>query len=125
MRSVTPSGQRADDWICTSIIRFTRPVPFWVEPRRRSCSRPEDRERFTSTFSIPHSNRVTERNRTAAKQIHSLSPETSTGPGHSGRSGSRTRKALSYSTGFQPVPVANRVALPFVKFSTSSSPTRI
>ena len=30
MRSVTPSGQftfRADDWIRTSIIRFTRPAP--------------------------------------------------------------------------------------------------
>ncbi len=26
---------RADDWICTSIIRFTRPAPIWVEPRRR------------------------------------------------------------------------------------------
>ena len=25
---------RADDWICTSIIRFTRPAPFSVEPRR-------------------------------------------------------------------------------------------
>ena len=36
MRSVTPSGQRADDWICTSIIRFTRPAPFCVEPRRHS-----------------------------------------------------------------------------------------
>ena len=35
MRSVTPSGQRADDWICTSIIRFTRPAPFSVEPRRQ------------------------------------------------------------------------------------------
>ena len=23
MLSATPSGQRADDWICTSIIRFT------------------------------------------------------------------------------------------------------
>ncbi len=35
MLSVTPSGQRADDWICTSIIRFTRPAPFSVEPRRQ------------------------------------------------------------------------------------------
>jgi hypothetical protein len=56
--------------------------------------------------------RVAERNRTAAKQIHSLPPVTNTESGHSGRSGSRTRKALSYSTGFQPVPVAHRVALP-------------
>ncbi len=32
---VTPSGQRADDWICTSMIRFTRPAPFYVEPRRQ------------------------------------------------------------------------------------------
>ncbi len=36
MLSVTPSGQRADDWICTSIIRFTRPAPFSVEPRRQT-----------------------------------------------------------------------------------------
>ena len=35
MRSVTPSGQRADDWIRTSIIRFTRQAPFYFEPRRR------------------------------------------------------------------------------------------
>ena len=26
---------RADDWICTSIIRFTRPAPCYVEPRRQ------------------------------------------------------------------------------------------
>ena len=72
--------------------------------------------------------RVTERNRTAVEQIHSLSPETSTGPGHSGRSRSRTHKVLSYSTGFQRVPVAKRVALPFVRqwrLFTHSSPTRI
>ncbi len=41
MRSVTPSGQRADDWICTSIIRFTRPEPFSVEPRRHQHEREE------------------------------------------------------------------------------------
>ena len=37
MRSATPSGQqcRADDWIRTSISRFTRPAPFYVEPRRQ------------------------------------------------------------------------------------------
>ena len=58
--------------------------------------------------------RVTERNRTAVQQIHSLSPETSTGPGHSGRDQPSvgapgwTRKAVS-STGFQPAPVVNRV----------------
>ncbi len=28
MLSVTPSGQRADDWVRTSMIRFTRPAPF-------------------------------------------------------------------------------------------------
>ena len=49
---------RADDWICTSMSRFTRAVPFYVEPRRRSCSQPEDRERFTSTSPIPRSNRL-------------------------------------------------------------------
>ena len=42
-------------------------------------------------------NRVTERNRTAVKQIHSLSPVTSTGPGHSGRRGNRTLKAVKLS----------------------------
>ena len=26
---------RADDWICTSIMRFTEPPPFSVEPRRQ------------------------------------------------------------------------------------------
>ena len=41
MLSVTPSGQRADDWICTSIIRFTRPEPFSVEPRRHQHEREE------------------------------------------------------------------------------------
>ena len=34
MLSVTPSGQRADDWIRTSMSRFTRAEPFSVEPRR-------------------------------------------------------------------------------------------
>ena len=29
MLSVTPPGQRADDWIRTSIIRFTGPAPFY------------------------------------------------------------------------------------------------
>ena len=43
--------------------------------------------------------RVTERNRTAVKRIHSPSPDTSTGPGHSGRRGSRTLKAFSMSAG--------------------------
>ena len=43
MRSATPSGQciinaRADDWIRTSIDRFTRPAPFSVEPRRQSST---------------------------------------------------------------------------------------
>jgi hypothetical protein len=35
MLSVTPSGQRADDWICTSMSRFTRAEPFCIEPRRQ------------------------------------------------------------------------------------------
>ena len=43
MRSATPSGQnspsRADDWIRTSIDRFTRPAPFYVEPRRQARAR--------------------------------------------------------------------------------------
>ena len=51
--------------------------------------------------------RVTERNRTAAKQIHSLSPETSTGSGHSGRQGSRTLKAR------RPHGLANRPGKPY------------
>ncbi len=39
MRSATLSGyRRADDWIRTSINRFTRPAPFSVEPRRPSTS---------------------------------------------------------------------------------------
>ena len=41
MRSATPSGSnssRADDWIRTSINRFTRQAPFSVEPRRQSTS---------------------------------------------------------------------------------------
>ena len=32
---------RADDWICTSMNRFTRPVPFSVEPRRQKHEREE------------------------------------------------------------------------------------
>ena len=35
LQFTTPSGQRADDWICTSIVRFTRPAPCYVEPRRQ------------------------------------------------------------------------------------------
>jgi hypothetical protein len=27
--------ERADDWIRASILRFTRPLPFYVEPRRQ------------------------------------------------------------------------------------------
>ena len=50
--------ERADDWIRTSMNRFTRAVPFYVEPRRQFRSRPEDRERFTSTFPIPRSSRL-------------------------------------------------------------------
>lgn len=37
MLSVTLSGQRADDWICTSMKRFTRASPFSVEPRRHQA----------------------------------------------------------------------------------------
>ena len=48
MRSVTPSGQRADDWICTSIIRFTGPAPYSVEPRRQKqeCKESNPAQRF-------------------------------------------------------------------------------
>ena len=52
----------------------------------------------------------------------------SVSPSESGRSGSRTRKALSKcSTGFQPVPVSNRVALPIrclLLFLIASTRTR-
>ena len=37
MRSITPSRYGADDWIRTSMIRFTRPAPFSVEPRRHQA----------------------------------------------------------------------------------------
>jgi hypothetical protein len=52
--SVTPSGQRADDWICTSIIRFTRPAPFSVEPRRqiKKGDRAESNRRQTDSQSV-------------------------------------------------------------------------
>ena len=41
-RSATPSGHvRADDWIRTSICRFTKPVPYLVEPRRHKHEREE------------------------------------------------------------------------------------
>lgn len=49
---------RADDWIRTSMNRFTKAAPFYVEPRRQIRSRPEDRERFTSTFPNPRSSRL-------------------------------------------------------------------
>ena len=54
MLSVTPSGQRADDWICTSIIRFTRPAPFLVEPRRliKKGDRAESNRRQTDSQSV-------------------------------------------------------------------------
>ena len=69
--------------------------------------------------------RVTERNRTAVQQIHSLSPETSTGPGHSGRSGSRTRKTLST---FDRLPTGSRRQSggpSIVSICRISGPTRI
>ena len=37
MRSITPSRYGADDWIRTSMIRFTKPAPFSVEPRRHQA----------------------------------------------------------------------------------------
>ena len=48
MLSVTPSGQRADDWIRTSMIRFTRPAPYSVEPRRhkQECKESNPARRF-------------------------------------------------------------------------------
>ena len=48
MRSVTPSGQSADDWICTSIIPLTRRTPFSVEPRRQKqeCKESNPAQRF-------------------------------------------------------------------------------
>ena len=52
--------------------------------------------------------RVTERNRTAAERIHSPSPDTSTGPGHSGRHGIRTHMTLVESHG-----LANRPGEPY------------
>jgi hypothetical protein len=42
MRSATPSGRqshRADDWIRTSMNRFTKPAPFSLEPRRQARAR--------------------------------------------------------------------------------------
>ena len=41
MRSATLSGCGADDWFRTSMIRFTRAVPFCFEPRRRKHEREE------------------------------------------------------------------------------------
>ena len=38
MLSITPPGPRADDWIRTSMNRFTRAEPFSVEPRRQSST---------------------------------------------------------------------------------------
>ena len=48
----TIGTSRADDWICTSIIRFTKPAPFAIRPRRHKCaSRPEGREPWLSSTS--------------------------------------------------------------------------
>jgi hypothetical protein len=35
----TTGTRRADDWIRTSILRLTRAVPFWIEPRRHKQER--------------------------------------------------------------------------------------
>lgn len=43
-RLVREPPQRADGWICTSIKRFTRPLPFWIEPRRRCFTECFDQE---------------------------------------------------------------------------------
>ena len=48
-RSATPSGHvRADDWICTSICRFTKPVPSSVEPRRQISTSARSRTSWSS-----------------------------------------------------------------------------
>ena len=91
--------KRADDWICTSIIRFTRPAPYSVEPRRRQGDR-------------PGSNRHMPGPQPGALPIKLQPPAEG--------EGFEPSRRLS-STGFQPGPVANRVALPFL----FSSPTRI
>ena len=46
---------RADDWICTSIERFTRPPPFSVEPRRQQAGVQgfEPRRRLWRPLALP------------------------------------------------------------------------
>ena len=46
---------RADDWICTSIIRFTRPPPFSVEPRRQKheCEESNPVRRLWRPLALP------------------------------------------------------------------------
>ena len=39
---------RADDWICTSICRFTKPVPSAIEPRRRTSTSARSRTPWSS-----------------------------------------------------------------------------
>ena len=39
---------RADDWICTSICRFTKPVPSSVEPRRQIGTSARSRTSWSS-----------------------------------------------------------------------------
>jgi hypothetical protein len=50
---------RADDWICTSISRFTEPEPFYVEPRRQARVRGvEPREAVLEAACSPRSTLV-------------------------------------------------------------------
>ena len=44
----TIGTNRADDWICTSICRFTKPVPSAIEPRRRTSTSARSRTPWSS-----------------------------------------------------------------------------
>jgi hypothetical protein len=44
----TIGTNRADDWICTSFCRFTKPAPFSVEPRRQFSTSARSRTPWSS-----------------------------------------------------------------------------
>lgn len=91
---------RADDWIRTSFVPLTRRTPFSVEPRRLE----RGIRRELNPYLLLHRQACLPR-----------TPRTPYRAEGEGVEPSRPRS----STGFQPGPVALRVALPFV-----SSPTR-
>ena len=119
MRSVTPSRCGADDWTCTSINRFTKPVPSYsATSAKQECKESNPAGRFWRPLASQKHTPVVKGYTTGVEPVLPASQAgvrttytTDTMLFVSGRRGSRILKAAK-PTGFQPGPVANRVALP-------------